>query len=65
VTVTGNELDGIPPFTRDNPIFSMIGIGRSGGAKPDSTDKYAVLALEVDRWHEPPPPPYAKRRRRR
>lgn len=61
----GDELDAIPPFTKDNPIFRMIGIGRSGGVKPDSSDKYAVLAVEVDRWHEPAPPPYGRRRRSR
>jgi excisionase family DNA binding protein len=58
------DLRGIPPFTRDNPIFRMIGIGRSGGAGPGSSDKYAILAMEPGRLHEPPPPPYRKRRER-
>ena len=53
VPSTGNELDRVPPFTRDNPIFSMIGIGNSGGRGPGSEDKYAILAAE------PASPPYS------
>ena len=49
----GTELARIPPFTRDNPIFSMIGIGNSGGQGPGSEDKYAILAAE------PESPPYS------
>jgi excisionase family DNA binding protein len=33
----------LPLFTRDHPIFSMVGAYRSGGAGPGSSDKYAVL----------------------
>ena len=58
-------LEGIPLFTKDNPIFRMIGIGRSGGAGPGSSDKYAILAMEPDRLHEPPPPHYRRRRKAR
>jgi len=37
-------LNAIPPFTRDNPMFRLAGTGRSGGQKPDSSDKHAILA---------------------
>ena len=33
----------IPPFTRESPIFRMVGAGRSGGEGPGSDDKYGIL----------------------
>ena len=34
----------IQPFTRDNPIFRLIGAGRSGGHAAGARDKHKVLA---------------------
>ncbi|MBI5477460.1 MAG: helix-turn-helix domain-containing protein [Deltaproteobacteria bacterium] len=59
--ITGSDLDRIPPFTRGNPIFSMIGIGNSGAKGPGSEDKYAILATELDSPRYAPP---ARRRRK-
>jgi excisionase family DNA binding protein len=33
----------MPPFTRDHPIFRLVGAGRSGGQVPGARDKHAVL----------------------
>jgi excisionase family DNA binding protein len=33
----------IPPFTRDHPIFRLVGAGRGGGQPPGARDKHAVL----------------------
>ena len=37
------EVDDIPPFTRDSPLFRFAGAGRSGGRGPGSGDKYGIL----------------------
>ena len=37
------EIDRLPPFTRDNPIFRLMGAGRSGGHGPGARDKHAIL----------------------
>ncbi|PYM69790.1 MAG: hypothetical protein DME03_21920 [Candidatus Rokuibacteriota bacterium] len=34
---------GIPPFTRDHPIFRLAGAGHGGGHPPGARDKHAVL----------------------
>jgi excisionase family DNA binding protein len=33
----------IPPFTCDNPIFRLIGIGDSGGKGPGARNKHDIL----------------------
>jgi excisionase family DNA binding protein len=33
----------LPAFTAENPLFAMIGMGRSNRKEPGSSDKYAVL----------------------
>ena len=34
----------LPTFTTENPVFTMVGMGRSNDEKgPGSSDKYAVL----------------------
>ena len=33
----------IPPFTRDNPIFRLVGIGHSGGKGPGARNKHDIL----------------------
>jgi excisionase family DNA binding protein len=33
----------IPPFTEDNPLFRLVGAGRSGGHVPGARDKHAIL----------------------
>lgn len=40
--VRGAEGD-IPPFTKDHPIFRLIGAGRSGGQSPGARDKHTIL----------------------
>ncbi len=35
--------DEFPPFTRDNPLFRLIGAGRGGGHPPGARDKHAIL----------------------
>ncbi|MBX7113325.1 MAG: helix-turn-helix domain-containing protein [Myxococcaceae bacterium] len=37
------ELRSVPPLTTNHSLFGLIGAGRSGGAGPGSSDKYAVL----------------------
>lgn len=37
-------LDGLTPFTRESPIFKLMGKYSSGGRKPGSEDKHAILA---------------------
>jgi excisionase family DNA binding protein len=34
---------GLPTFTGANPLFTMIGMGRSNRKGPGSSDKYAAL----------------------
>jgi excisionase family DNA binding protein len=38
-TATGR----IPAFTRDHPMFRLVGAAKSGGAGPGATDKHAIL----------------------
>ncbi len=33
----------VPPFTRDHPIFRLIGAGHGGGHAPGARDKHALL----------------------
>ena len=33
----------IPAFTRDHPMFRLIGAGRGGGVAPGARDKHAIL----------------------
>lgn len=35
--------DRIPPFTENNPIFRLVGAGRSGGQEPGARDKHTIL----------------------
>lgn len=35
--------DQIPPFTDDNPLFGLVGAGRSGGRMPGARDKHSIL----------------------
>lgn len=37
------EIDEIPPFKPDNPIFRLVGAYKSGGRGPSSSDKYGIL----------------------
>ena len=34
---------GIPPFTRDNPFFRLIGCARGGGRRPGAREKHEIL----------------------
>jgi excisionase family DNA binding protein len=34
---------GLPPLTRDHPIFRLVGAGRGGGRAPGARDKHALL----------------------
>src|SRR5262245_46962191 len=34
----------VPAFTRDHPIFRLVGAGHSGGHAPGARDKHVVLA---------------------
>lgn len=40
---SSRETSSVPRLTVDHPIFGLVGAGRSGGAGPGSSDKYAVL----------------------
>ena len=33
----------IPPFTRDHPIFRLVGAGHGGGHAPGARDKHALV----------------------
>jgi len=33
----------VPRFTKDHPIFRLVGAGRSGGQLPGARDKHAIL----------------------
>ena len=33
----------IPPFSKDHPIFRLMGAGRGGGQSPGARDKHAIL----------------------
>jgi excisionase family DNA binding protein len=33
----------VPAFTREHPIFRLIGAGHGGGAAPGARDKHAIL----------------------
>ncbi len=33
----------LAPFTKDHPIFRLVGAGRSGGQRPGARDKHAIL----------------------
>jgi excisionase family DNA binding protein len=35
--------DRIPPFTKDSPLFRLVGAGRSGGNVPGARDKHSIL----------------------
>lgn len=37
------QADKIPPLSNDNPIFRLVGAGRSGGSIPGARDKHAIL----------------------
>lgn len=39
---TARRSDEVPPLDRSNPIFRLVGAGRSGG-KPGARDKHAIL----------------------
>jgi excisionase family DNA binding protein len=34
---------GVPPLTRDHPIFRLVGAGHGGGQGPGARDKHAIL----------------------
>jgi len=34
---------GIAPFTRDHPIFRLVGAGHGGGHPPGARDKHALI----------------------
>lgn len=34
----------LPVFTKDHPIFRLLGIGRSGGRYPGARDKHRILS---------------------
>lgn len=38
-----SRLEDLPPFTRDNPFFKLMGAFHSDGSGPGSSDKYAAL----------------------
>lgn len=40
---TRQAAEPVPAFTADNPIFRLIGAGRSGGRVPGARDKHAVI----------------------
>ncbi|HEY3454824.1 MAG TPA: helix-turn-helix domain-containing protein [Bryobacteraceae bacterium] len=42
-TISGKAASGISPFTGSNPIFRLMGAGRSGGQSPGARDKHAIL----------------------
>ena len=33
----------IPPFTRDHPIFRLVGAGHGGGHPPGARDKHTLI----------------------
>jgi excisionase family DNA binding protein len=33
----------IPPFSRNHPMFRLVGAGRGGGRTPGARDKHAIL----------------------
>ena len=33
----------IPPFTKDHPIFRLVGAGRGGGHAPGARNKHALI----------------------
>ena len=33
----------VPPFTRDHPIFRLVGAGHGGGDTPGARDKHALV----------------------
>jgi excisionase family DNA binding protein len=39
----GRSPAGIPPLTKDHPIFRLVGAGRGGGNAPGARDKHAIL----------------------
>jgi hypothetical protein len=39
----GKTAVDVPAFTENNPIFWLIGAGRSGGKLPGARDKHAIL----------------------
>ncbi len=41
--LVASEGDEIPPFTRDNPIFRLVGAGRGGGQPPGARAKHEIL----------------------
>ena len=38
-----SQIANLPPFTMDNPIWRLVGAGRSGGKPPGARDKHAIL----------------------
>lgn len=40
--VRANSTGDIPAFTKDHPIFRLVGAGRGGG-QPGARDKHAIL----------------------
>jgi len=36
------EIGDLPPFTKDNPIFRLIGAGRGGGRGPGARNKHDI-----------------------
>ncbi|MEK6607857.1 MAG: helix-turn-helix domain-containing protein [Myxococcota bacterium] len=37
------EIEQIPPFTMDHPMWRLMGAYRSGGEGPGARDKHAIL----------------------
>ena len=35
--------EDVPPFTKDHPIFQLVGAGRGGGGTLGARDKHAIL----------------------
>jgi excisionase family DNA binding protein len=33
----------LPPFSREHPMFRLVGAGRGGGKAPGARDKHAIL----------------------
>jgi excisionase family DNA binding protein len=33
----------VPPFTREHPMFRLVGAGHGGGHAPGARDKHAIL----------------------
>lgn len=42
-SAAARQVREVPPLTDDNPIFRLVGAGRSGGGPPGARDKHAIL----------------------